>query len=155
MTRRYLLLCAAVGVGAATVAAFQQRPAPRAAARPARLHRRAKDTRQDDDLPDVAPGEIDWDDEFKKLNRGETAVSGKINEIGLDVERAGRLARQSARKTTDSVGRAARDAKRAAPRLGGDATFWFAVIAAISVFPLIVGLFAGPPDVGGGGNVFV
>ena len=150
--RAVLVLCAA----AAAVAAF--RPAPRASACAARVPRRAENVprrTKKDDLPEVAPGEIDWDDEFKKLNRGETSVPGKINELGLDVERAGRLARQKVAETSTSVGRAARDAKRNVPRVSGDATFWFAVIAAISVFPLLVGVFAGPPDVGAGGNVFV
>lgn len=41
----------------------------------------------DDSLPEVAPGEIDWDDEFKKLKRGEVANSAKINEVAWVLSR--------------------------------------------------------------------
>ena len=46
---------------AASAAAFQA-PVPRHATTALRLG---------DDLPEVEPGAIDWDDEFKKLKRGE------------------------------------------------------------------------------------
>ena len=68
----------------------------------------------------------------------------------LDVERAGRVARQNVRQTTQKVTSTARSAARSAPKMpavSSDAKFWFGVLVALSVFPLIVSSLQGPPDV--------
>jgi len=112
--------------------------------------------RDDAELPEVEPGSVDWDDAFKKLKRGETDTSkAKLNELGLDVERAGRVARQNAKSAASSASRAARGAAKSAPRLSKDATFWFGIILAISLFPLLVSQFSGPPADFGQANVYV
>ena len=56
--------------------------------------RRAVTLRKADELPEVSPGEVDWDEEFKRLKRGETGKAAKLNEVGLEVERTGRVAKQ-------------------------------------------------------------
>ena len=162
---------------AASAAAFQA-PVPRHATTALRLG---------DDLPEVEPGAIDWDDEFKKLKRGEIDTgAARRNEAvcaprvapvpprrrararaprdgaararprprtalrRLDVERAGRVARQNVRQTTQKVTSTARSAARSAPKMpavSSDAKFWFGVLVALSVFPLIVSSLQGPPDV--------
>mmetsp|Transcript_25872 Transcript_25872/g.84792 ORF Transcript_25872/g.84792 Transcript_25872/m.84792 type:complete len:146 (+) Transcript_25872:67-504(+) len=117
---------------AASAAAFQA-PVPRHATTALRLG---------DDLPEVEPGAIDWDDEFKKLKRGEIDTgAARRNEAVLDVERAGRVARQNVRQTTQKVTSTARSAARSAPKMpavSSDAKFWFGVLVALSVFPIIV-----------------
>lgn len=161
---------------AASAAAFQA-PRPRHATTALRLG---------DDLPEVEPGAIDWDDEFKKLKRGEIDTgAARRNEAvcaprvapvpprrrardrrktlaararprprtplrRLDVERAGRVARQNVRQTTQKVTSTARSAARSAPKMpavSSDAKFWFGVLVALSVFPLIVSSLNGQPDV--------
>ena len=81
----------------------------------------------------------------------------------LDVERAGRVARQNVRQSLDGAKGSVRRAARSAPSMpavSSDAKFWFLVIAAVAVFPLIVATLAGPdvssvsvgaePDLGDG-----
>ena len=71
---RILGFCAAL-LGAAR--AFQP---PRPAASSLKSSLRASS--DDSDLPEVAPGEIDWDNEFKRLKRGEIdTTTAKRNEV--------------------------------------------------------------------------
>ena len=108
----------------AAAVAFVQPAAPR----------RAVTLRKADELPEVSPGEVDWDEEFKRLKRGETGKAAKLNEVGLEVERTGRVAKRKATDAARSVWRVRREL-RAAPSLSKDAVFWFAVIAALAFLP--------------------
>ena len=109
----------------ATAVAFVQPAAPRHLIK----------LRAGDELPEVSPGEVDWDEEFKRLKRGEVGKAAKLNEVGLEVERTGRVAKRKASDAARSVQRGAARAANSMPRapsLSKDAVFWFAVIAALA-----------------------
>merc|ERR1719324_1085198 len=155
--KRYAVYCAVtIVVGAAvgtigffaservaTLRAFVQPAAPR---RPVTL-------RKADELPEGSPGEVDWDEEFKRLKRGETGKAAKLNEVGLEVERTGRVAKRKATDAARSVQRGAARAANSMPRapsLSKDAVFWFAVIAALAFLPTLISVLSGPVQAGGG-----
>ena len=134
---------AAAALVAAAVAFVQ--PAP---------PRRAIILRKADELPEVSPGEVDWDEEFKRLKRGETGKAAKLNEVGLEVERTGRVAKRKATDAARSVQRGAARAANSMPRapsLSKDAVFWFAVIAALAFLPTLISVLSGPVQASGGG----
>mmetsp|Transcript_23388 Transcript_23388/g.70076 ORF Transcript_23388/g.70076 Transcript_23388/m.70076 type:complete len:145 (-) Transcript_23388:38-472(-) len=142
MARFLAVACLLAGGAAAFV-----RPHPRAAG----IARYGAD----DPLPEVTPGEIDWDSEFSKLQKGEyDAAKARRNDAALDVQRAGRRAKRSVEGAVASAqstaSRAARSVPKA-PRLSSDQTFWFGVLAAVALFPVLVSTFSGgdgmPPPV--------
>ena len=102
----------------------------------------------------MSPGEVDWDEEFKRLKRGETGKAAKLNEVGLEVERTGagreRKATDAARSVQRGAARAANSMPRA-PSLSKDAVFWFGVIAALAFLPTLISVLSGPVQAGGGG----
>ena len=109
--------------------------------------------RAGDELPEISPGEVDWDEEFKRLKRGETGKAAKLNEVGLEVERTGRVAKRKATDAARSVQRGAARAANSMPRapsLSKDAVFWFAVIAALAFLPTLISVLSGPVQAGGG-----
>ena len=110
--------------------------------------------RAGDELPEVSPGEVDWDEEFKRLKRGEVGKAAKLNEVGLEVERTGRVAKRKASDAARSVQRGAARAANSMPRapaLSKDAVFWFAVIAALAFLPTLISVLSGPVASGPGG----
>ena len=128
----------------ATAVAFVQPAAPRHLIK----------LRAGDELPEVSPGEVDWDEEFKRLKRGEVGKAAKLNEVGLEVERTGRVAKRKASDAARSVQRGAARAANSMPRapsLSKDAVFWFAVIAALAFLPTLISVLSGPVQAGGGG----
>ena len=93
------------------------------------------------------------DEEFKRLKRGETGKAAKLNEVGLEVERTGRVAKRKATDAARSVQQGARRAANSMPRapsLSKDAVFWFAVIAALAFLPTLISVLSGPVQTGGG-----
>ena len=97
---------------------------------------------------------MDWDEEFKRLKRGETGKAAKLNEVGLEVERTGRVAKRKATDAARSVQRGAARAANSMPRapsLSKDAVFWFAVIAALAFLPTLISVLSGPVASGPGG----
>ena len=128
----------------ATAVAFVQPAAPRHLIK----------LRAGDELPEVSPGEVDWDEEFKRLKRGEVGKAAKLNEVGLEVERTGRVAKRKASDAARSVQRGAARAANSMPRapsLSKDAVFWFAVIAALAFLPTLISVLSGPVASGPGG----
>jgi len=141
---------AIAAAGLATCCCALVPPAPAA-------HRRVT-ARRADELPEVAPGEVDWDAEFKRLKRGEVGNTAKLNEVANDVERTGRVAKQKASTAARSVTQGARRAAKSVPKgpsLSNDAKIWFAVIAALAFLPALINALSVPVQASGAGGVYV
>ena len=75
-------------------------------------------------------------------------------QVGLEVERTGRVAKRKATDAARSVQRGAARAANSMPRapsLSKDAVFWFAVIAALAFLPTLISVLSGPVASGPGG----
>ena len=67
----------------------------------------------------------------------------KRNELALEVERTGRVTRRKVRDASASLSSSMPRVPKA-PSLSKDATFWFAVIAGLALFPAIVNVLFAP-----------
>eukprot|EP00634_Sargassococcus_sp_CCMP2135_P009406 CAMPEP_0198643888 /NCGR_PEP_ID=MMETSP1467-20131203/216_1 /TAXON_ID=1462469 /ORGANISM="unid. sp., Strain CCMP2135" /LENGTH=167 /DNA_ID=CAMNT_0044379313 /DNA_START=59 /DNA_END=562 /DNA_ORIENTATION=+ len=97
--------------------------------------------RRDDPLPEIKPGEIDWDEEWQKVRRGEQ--DNIVRPKGLDksplereIDRTKRAARRTFEDTKYKFRANSRDAQRSFQQQ--DPKFYLSLIALVAFLPAIL-----------------
>mmetsp|Transcript_20155 Transcript_20155/g.68263 ORF Transcript_20155/g.68263 Transcript_20155/m.68263 type:complete len:140 (+) Transcript_20155:18-437(+) len=89
--------------------------------------------REGDELPPVQPGEIDWDDEFRKvMDKKAAAPIVDPKEVALQLDRSRQRASNALKSTANGVKSAATN------KTGEGFKFWIAVLVGLSVFPIVI-----------------
>ena len=96
--------------------------------------------RSDDQLPEVEPGQIDWDSEWSKVVRGDQDHVERPKEAQYGIMRLKRRAMESTQQVIEST---KAQAKRVNQNVKGqaftqDTTFYMGCLAAVAFLPAII-----------------